>query len=93
VQAFVQAYTRKYGTLPDGNAALAYDATKLLAAAVQKVGADRRRIRDFLAGLSTADAYRGVTGKLRFRPDGDPVDKGMVMTRVHRGALQMESAP
>jgi branched-chain amino acid transport system substrate-binding protein len=93
VQAFVQAYMHKYGALPEGNAALAYDATKLLATAVQKVGADRKKIRDYLAGLSTADAYRGVTGKLRFRRDGDPVDRGMVMTRVHRGALQVESAP
>jgi branched-chain amino acid transport system substrate-binding protein len=91
VQAFVQAYMRKYNALPDGNAALAYDATKLLATAARKVGADRQNIRDFLASLSSADAYVGVTGKLRFRPDGDPIDKSMVMTRVHRGTLQVES--
>jgi branched-chain amino acid transport system substrate-binding protein len=91
VRAFVQAYARKYNAVPDGNAALGYDATKLLALAAIKAGADRRKIRDFLANLSSGDAYRGVTGKIRFRPDGDPVDKGVVMTRVHHGALQVET--
>ena len=38
-----------------------------------------------------ASAYRGVTGTIRFRTDGDPVGKGIVMTRVHRGALQVEA--
>jgi branched-chain amino acid transport system substrate-binding protein len=91
VQAFVRAYEKKYSAVPDGNAALAYDATKLLAAAIEKVGADRTKIRDYLADLSAADPYKGVTGKIRFRPDGDPVDKGFVMTRVKRNVLQVES--
>ena len=91
VRTFVQAYMRRFNALPDGNAALAYDATKLLAVAVRKVGADRKKIRDFLANLSSGDTYRGVTGKIRFRGDGDPVDKGIVMTRVHHGALQVEA--
>jgi branched-chain amino acid transport system substrate-binding protein len=91
VQAFVNAYQRKYHGSPDGNAALAYDATKLLARAVEKVGPDRAKIRDYLAGLTDGSAYRGVTGTIRFRTDGDPIGKGIVMTRVHRGALQVEA--
>jgi branched-chain amino acid transport system substrate-binding protein len=90
VQAFVAAYQKKYNASPDGNAALAYDATKLLARAVEKVGADRIKIRDYLASLTDGGAYHGVTGSIRFRPDGDPIGKGIVMTRVHRGALQVE---
>ncbi|HEY4130108.1 MAG TPA: ABC transporter substrate-binding protein [Gemmatimonadaceae bacterium] len=91
VQAFVSAFKKKYNVVPDGNAALAYDATKLLAQAVDKVGPDRRKIRDYLAGLTDATAYHGVTGTIRFRPDGDPVGKSMVMTRVHQGALLVEA--
>jgi len=91
VRAFVAAYQRKFNASPDGNAALAYDATKLLARAVEKVGADRVKIREYLAGLTEASAYRGVTGTIRFRPDGDPIGKGIVMTRVRRGALQVET--
>lgn len=91
VQTFVAAYEKKFNSAPDGNAALAYDATKLLAAAVEKVGPNREKIRDYLAGLTAGNAYRGVTGTIRFRPDGDPVGKGIVMTRVRNGALQVEA--
>jgi branched-chain amino acid transport system substrate-binding protein len=89
VQTFVAAYKKKYdGQVPDGNAALAYDATRLLAVAVQKVGPDRARIRDFLADLP--EPYKGVTGAIRFRSNGDPIGKGVVMTRVRNGQLQIE---
>jgi branched-chain amino acid transport system substrate-binding protein len=91
VQTFVAAYQKKYHASPDGNAALAYDATKLLARAVEKVGPDRVKIRAYLASLGDGNAFRGVTGTIRFRGDGDPIGKGIVMTRVHRGALQVES--
>ncbi len=91
VTAFVAAYKKKFdGAMPEGNVALAYDATKLLAAAVVKVGTDRGKIRDYLAELSKP--YAGVTGPIRFRPDGDPINKGIVMTRVRRGQLQLEGA-
>jgi branched-chain amino acid transport system substrate-binding protein len=91
VQAFVAAYKRKYNSVPDGNAALAYDVTKLLAGAVDKVGPDRVKIRDYLANLDERSAYHGVTGIIRFRPDGDPIGKGIVMTRIRNGALQVEA--
>jgi branched-chain amino acid transport system substrate-binding protein len=90
VQAFVAAFTHKYNVVPDGNAALAYDATKLLARAVDKVGPNRAKIRDYLASLTDATAFHGVTGTIRFRPDGDPIGKSMIITRVHQGALQVE---
>jgi branched-chain amino acid transport system substrate-binding protein len=92
VRAFVAAYSRKYNATPDGNAALAYDATKLLAHAVEEVGSDREKIRDYLANLSEATAFHGVTGPIRFRVDGDPVGKSIVMTRIHEGTMQLEAA-
>ena len=91
VQAFVAAYRKMFNAVPDGNAALAYDATKLLADAVQRVGADRTKIRDYLAEAA-AIGYHGVTGTIRFGTDGDPVGKGFVMTRVHAGVLQVEAS-
>ena len=91
VRAFVAAYRKKFSALPDGNAALAYDATKLLAVAVEKVGTDRGKIRDYLAGLNALTAYHGVTGTIRFHPDGDPIGKNFVITRVAHGALQVEA--
>lgn len=90
VQRFVDAYRRKFNSIPDGNAALAYDATKLLAQAIEKVGPDRQKIRDYIANLDDGDAYHGVTGNIRFGRDGDPVGKGIIMTRVHLGLLMAE---
>lgn len=91
VRAFVTAYSRKFNSTPDGNAALAYDATKLLAHAVEEVGPDRVKIREYLANLTDASAFHGVTGPIRFRTDGDPVGKSIMMTRVHQGAMQVEA--
>lgn len=89
-QRFVGAFTRKYGMVPDGNAALGYDATMVIAKAINAVGPDREKIRDYLASLDASSAFPGVTGPIRFLPDGDPVGKSLVMTRVHQGALVLE---
>ena len=42
---------------------------------------------DWLAKVKGGNAFRGVTGEIRFRADGDPDRSGFVMTRVHDGAL------
>lgn len=86
-QQFVAAFRAKYGLTPDGNAALGYDATMLMAKALQSRGASRQGIRDWLAGLKAGEAHRGVTGPIRFGPDGDPLGKGFVMTQLRNGAL------
>lgn len=90
---FVQRFEKRYGMTPDGNAALAYDATMLLADAAAHVGADRRAIRDYLANLAAHGSYAGVTGPIAFSDDGDPLGKAIVMTRIHHGALTLEDAP
>lgn len=91
VRAFVQAFRAKYDRVPDGNAALAYDATMLIARALAKQGASRVKVRDYLASLRTRTPMPGVTGPIAFLPNGDPVGKSFVMTRVRRGALVPES--
>jgi branched-chain amino acid transport system substrate-binding protein len=74
------------GMEPDGNAALGYDATKVIAAALAAVGPDREKVRDWLAHISTP--FPGATGPIRFLPTGDPAGKGVTMTRVtHDGTL------
>jgi branched-chain amino acid transport system substrate-binding protein len=92
-QRFVAAFAKKFAMPPDNNAALAYDATRLLYQATLEAGADRARIRDYLASLTEATAFKGVTGAIYFRPDGDPVGKGVVMTRIDRGALRIAEVP
>jgi branched-chain amino acid transport system substrate-binding protein len=86
-QQFVAAFRAKYGLTPDGNAALGYDATMLLAKALDARGPDRRALRDWLAGLTEAQAHPGVTGPIRFGPDGDPIGKPFVMSQLRGGSL------
>jgi branched-chain amino acid transport system substrate-binding protein len=88
-RTFVAAFHRRFNQQPDNNAALAYDATMLLYRAATKAGTDRVKIRDHLAGLTRESAYKGVTGAIHFRPDGDPVGKSVVMTRIDHGVLRI----
>ena len=48
---------------------------------------DEAKVRDWLARVKGGNAFRGVTGDIRFRADGDPERSGFVMTRVQNGAL------
>jgi branched-chain amino acid transport system substrate-binding protein len=91
-QKFVEAFkAANKGVVPDGNAALGYDATKLIAAALAAVGPDREKVRDWLARISVP--FAGVTGPIRFLPSGDPSGKRITMTRVRRdGTLAVEGA-
>jgi branched-chain amino acid transport system substrate-binding protein len=91
VQRFAAAFRQRFGIDPDGNAALAYDATRLVARAVAEGGATRGGVRDWLAARQEAGAHRGVTGPIAFHPTGDVIGKGYVMTRVRRGALVVEA--
>lgn len=90
VRTFVEAFRREYQVTPDGNAALAYDAARLIVRAVTERGADRAAVRDWLAGLTEKTAFPGVTGPVRFHISGDRLGSGFVMTRVRDGALRIE---
>lgn len=87
---FAEAFRARYATEPDGNAALGYDATMTLARALAEVGPDRAAIRDWLHGLDERTAVPGASGPIRFRPDGDPIGKGIVLTRAVKGRLVVE---
>jgi len=89
---FVAAFRAKFGVAPDNAAALAYDATMLLAHAVADVGADRRKIQQYLAHLDQRSAYHGVVGPVYFERSGDPMGRSLVVTRVTGGALIAQRA-
>jgi branched-chain amino acid transport system substrate-binding protein len=90
-QRFVKAFRAKYKRDPDGNAALGYDATMLIAQAIEAVGPSRTKIRDWLSSLGESNAFAGVTGPIRFEASGDVIGKSVVITRARRGALIVES--
>jgi branched-chain amino acid transport system substrate-binding protein len=87
VQAFVRTFVAKYQTKPDAFAALAYDATRLLAQAISQKGKDRRAIRDYLTSLKPSSAFDGVTGPVYFNSMGDPIGMGFHVAQVVDGSL------
>jgi branched-chain amino acid transport system substrate-binding protein len=91
-QRFVTSFTARYHARPDNNAALGYDATMLLYQAAIASGGDRAKLRDHLAALTQPTAFHGVTGSIFFKPDGDPVGKSVVMTRIDHGVLRVAEA-
>lgn len=86
-EAFVRAYHAAYGGQPlDHRGAASYDIVHLLARAIEAVGPDRRRIRDYLAGVGTlTPPFDGVTGRILFDENGDVPGKTVVVG-VARGS-------
>jgi branched-chain amino acid transport system substrate-binding protein len=87
VRRFVRAFESKYQTKPDAFAALAYDATRLIAEALAKSGKDRKAVRNYLASLSAAKPFEGVTGPVYFNSSGDPIGMGFHVAQVVSGML------
>jgi branched-chain amino acid transport system substrate-binding protein len=89
VRRFVTAFEARFHTVPREDAALGYDVTQLLIQAAHEGLATRRGVRDYIASLSPERSFKGVTGSLRFLPNGDPLGQKFVMTRVHQGSYQV----
>lgn len=69
---FIDAFKAKYKRDVDWMSANAYDAAGIIAEAIAKAGADRTKIRDYLAGLDSPEkGYKGVTGVNYFDGNGD----------------------
>jgi branched-chain amino acid transport system substrate-binding protein len=91
-RTFVAAFKKKFNTAPDAHAALAYDATRLIAQALKEKGADRRAVRDYLRSLNRETAYAGLTGPAYFEDTGDPVGMRFHVLRAHQGLLTVAEA-
>lgn len=86
---FVAAFRKRFNAVPDAHAALAYDATRLIAVALEKKGPDRRAIRDYLRSLTQKTAVPGLTGPAYFEETGDPVGIRFQVLRVRNGLLKL----
>ncbi len=80
---FIERYQAKYGYTPDDVAALTWDATRIVLQAIQDTGGltgdldkDRKAVRDAMAGIKEFD---GITGKMRFDEQGDPIKCAVVV--------------
>ena len=80
---FATQYSHAFGQAPTPQAALSYDAAMLIGRAVLAVGADRHRVRDWIASIgSSAPVVRGITGEIRFNGNGDAVGKPVLIGRI-----------
>jgi branched-chain amino acid transport system substrate-binding protein len=89
VAAFTRAFRERYGTEPDNFAAYMYDATRVLARAIEAAGTDRAAVRAWLAGLAERGPHPGVTGPVAFTATGDPVTRRFVLMQVRDGRLAL----
>ncbi len=85
-KVFIDRYKAKYGYVPDDVAALTWDSLRLVQQAIQdagkitgKIKTDRKAVRDALAKIKNFD---GITGKMTFTEDGDPI-KCAVIVRIN----------
>jgi branched-chain amino acid transport system substrate-binding protein len=77
VQKFITDFKASYGQVPDGLAAMGYDAAMVLADAMKRAksmsGADIRQ------ALAETKDYQGVTGKITMNKDRDAVKSAVVL--------------
>ena len=78
IQQFVDLYKQRYGNLlPDAHAALAYDAARLLFAAIARTGStDGEKLRD---ALSQTKDFNGVTGVISMDANRNAVKPAVVL--------------
>ena len=84
-KAFIDRYEKEHGYVPDDVAALTWDAMRIVQTAIEGAGEltgdiemDRKAVRDALATIKDFD---GITGKMTFTEDGDPI-KCAVIVRI-----------
>lgn len=89
VQRFVADYRRLFGAAPDSFAATAYDAARIMLAAVARASTlERRAVRDALA--ATRD-FPGVTGTVTFNAERNAVKPVVVVRIGDNGKQSVES--
>ncbi|MCK8601905.1 ABC transporter substrate-binding protein [Syntrophobacteraceae bacterium DRH4] len=89
---FIDQYQSKYGYVPDDVAALTWDATRLLLQAVQNTNGltgdlekDRDAVKDQLGQIKD---FEGITGKMTFTPEGDPIKCAVIVKISDKGEFE-----
>ncbi len=84
-QEFAKTYKEETGREVDWMSANAYDCLGILAHVIEKVGADREKIREGLAAINSPEkGYEGVTGLTYFNEVGD-CSKPAFVKKVENG--------
>jgi len=73
--AFRNEYQKRYGNIPDAEAAFAYDGMNMLIEAIRDAGLDREMIQKSMAKIH----YNGITGPIQFDDKGNRSGKVSLM--------------
>lgn len=91
-KTFIDRYNKKYGYVPDDVGALTWDALRIVQAAIQGTGGlsgnmkkDREKVKDALASIKE---FEGITGKMTFTPDGDPIKCAVIVRISDKGEFE-----
>jgi len=91
-KAFIDRYQKKHGYVPDDVGALTWDALGIVQKAIQSTGKltgnvekDRKAVRDAMAKVKE---YAGITGKMTFTEDGDPVKCAVIVRISEKGEFE-----
>lgn len=91
-KAFIDRYQSKYGYIPDDVGALTWDALRIVQKAIEtsgkltgRIDKDRKSVRDALAKIKEFD---GITGKMTFTEDGDPIKCAVVVRISDKGEYE-----
>ena len=91
-KVFIDRYRKKYGYVPDDVAALTWDTMRIVQEAIQSYGKitgnvkkDRKGVRDALARIKEFD---GITGKMTFTEDGDPIKCAVIVRISDKGEFE-----
>ena len=91
-KAFIDRYEKKHGYVPDDVAALTWDSLRLVQKAIQSYGKitgklkkDRQGVRDALAKIKE---FEGITGKMTFTEDGDPLKCAVIVRISDKGEFE-----
>jgi branched-chain amino acid transport system substrate-binding protein len=76
-QTFLDAYKKRFGKIPDVNAAQAYDTIMILASVIDKKNLASDELRSEILEIKN---YQGVTGLTSFLPNGDTNKKPIFKT-------------
>jgi len=89
VQQFIEKYKKAYGSVPDGLAAMGYDAAMVLIDAMKRSPA-ALKTSDIRAQLAGTKDFQGVTGKITIDDKRNAV-KSAVVLKVSKGTFKYET--
>ena len=88
VKAFVANYQKQFNKVPDGLAALGYDAARLLFDAIER--SPSLSGKDLSAAINATKDFPGVTGMITIDAQRN-ANKGAVMLRIEKGIPRFEA--